>query len=300
MIRAALVFLLLSAPVGALQLPEGAVIAASDESARDTLTFPVGPWNEEGTPVQRMEGAIRREAWHLPGSQRTTAEILAPLKDSLEEDGYNILYTCVDTDCGGFDFRFDLDLIPEPDMHVDLGDYRYLAARKSGAKDVVVVTVSRSTSTGFIHIARAGPSAPAATSNPKVPLALPVPAGPIIEQLETTGHAVLEDLEFSTGSATLEARAFPSLSDLAKWLRADPSRRIVLVGHSDGVGALDRNIALSRERAQAVVVRLAEAHDIDPARLSAEGIGYLSPRASNSTDEGRAVNRRVEVVIVSP
>ena len=73
----------------------------------------------------------------------------------------------------------------------------------------------------------------------------------------------------------------------------------MLVGHTDAVGALEGNIRLSKKRAEAVMRRLIDGYGVDPVQLSAEGIGYLSPRASNATEEGRRLNRRVEVVLLS-
>ena len=77
-----------------------------------------------------------------------------------------------------------------------------------------------------------------------------------------------------------------------------PNLRVALVGHTDTVGGLDTNIALSRARAQSVRDRLISAFDADATRLDAEGMGYLSPIAPNLTEEGRRQNRRVEVILV--
>lgn len=294
--------LAVAVPAHGMTLPEGATLSATESSPRDTHVFPIGPWETAELPTQTVEGALRQEAWVVPGSQRSTAELLAPLRDALEADGFNILFTCRDVECGGFDFRYALDLLPEPAMHVNLGDFRYLSARKSGGRDVVTLVISRSGETGYIHIARVGESAPARATAAQTRTA-PVsaaPSTPLIETLTGTGHAVLEDLAFATGSATLEAQAFPSLGELAAWLRADAARRVVLVGHSDAVGALDRNIELSRARAQAVLERLASAHEVPRAQMAAEGIGFLAPLATSETEAGRAINRRVEVVLPSP
>jgi OOP family OmpA-OmpF porin len=71
------------------------------------------------------------------------------------------------------------------------------------------------------------------------------------------------------------------------------------VGHTDAQGGLETNIRLSRARAQAVRRYLIEELDVAPAQVEAEGIGYLAPRESNATPEGREANRRVEVVIAT-
>ena len=105
---------------------------------------------------------------------------------------------------------------------------------------------------------------------------------------------------FFDRAADLEARDFPALDELAAWLGADASRRLLLVGHTDNAGGLDGNIALSQRRAEAVARRLTERYGIAPDRIEARGIGYLAPRASNATAEGRQANRRVEAQPLPP
>ena len=292
-------------PAAAIDLPETAVLTRAEDAPRESRFVPVGPWAADGTEVTRATGAVRREAWRVPGTSLTTAQLFDPLRADLESQGYRILFECSDTVCGGFDFRYELDLLPEPDMHVDLGDFRYLSARAPDDGGLFALTVSRSATTGYIHTLQIDPSGTPAPTPAPLPATLaalpeteaPLPPATITERLVTEGHVALEDLAFAIGSAELEARPFPSLAELAAWLRSEPDTRVTLVGHSDGVGALDSNIALSRARAEAVALRLVEAHGIPPSRLAAEGVGYLAPRASNASEEGRATNRRVEVVL---
>ena len=75
--------------------------------------------------------------------------------------------------------------------------------------------------------------------------------------------------------------------------------RIALVGHTDNIGGLDGNIALSVSRAQAVRERLITQYAISPDRLEARGMGYLSPHTTNTTEAGREANRRVEAVVLA-
>jgi OOP family OmpA-OmpF porin len=72
---------------------------------------------------------------------------------------------------------------------------------------------------------------------------------------------------------------------------------VALVGHTDAEGGLAANIDLSRRRAAAVRDRLVAQHGIAAERLSAEGVGWLAPRATNATEAGREANRRVEAVV---
>ena len=182
-------------------------------------------------------------------------------------------------------------------MHVNLGDYQYLLAGSDQDRFVQVVA-SRSGPTTFIHITRVRPPGelPEPERSTATITAATVQPQPGFHELRQTGQGILTDLVFGSGDARLEEREFQSLDALATWLRANPEARIALVGHSDAVGTLDSNTRLSRQRARAVLERLATEHGVDRSRMEAHGIGYLAPVASNRTPEGRARNRRVEVV----
>ena len=113
------------------------------------------------------------------------------------------------------------------------------------------------------------------------------------------GAVALDDLVFASGSSSLTEGSYASLADLAAWLQANPEMTIALVGHTDASGGLEGNIALSRKRADSVRARLIETYDVPTRQVEAQGVGYLSPRASNLTEAGRNKNRRVEVILTS-
>ena len=117
------------------------------------------------------------------------------------------------------------------------------------------------------------------------------------ESLEQKGYAILEALEFTKGSAELRAGAHTSLAELSNFLKANPDQKIVLVGHTDNSGSLENNLKLSKQRAQSVLDRLIKNYGIESDRLSAEGVGFLSPQTSNKGQKGREINRRVEVIL---
>ena len=89
------------------------------------------------------------------------------------------------------------------------------------------------------------------------------------------------------------------MSALAGMLKAHPKLDILLVGHTDNQGAMDRNLVLSRQRAAAVRDRLTNEFGINPRRIEIAGAGYLVPQTSNATAAGKEANRRVEVVLMS-
>lgn len=313
MIRAALALAALTLPASAatLDLPAGAVRAAERLVPLGSYAVPVAPWTEaEGLDAVTVEGRVAREAWHLPGT-RTTLELLAPLREQLAAQGYETLFACETEACGGFDFRFETDVIPEPAMHVDLGDFRFLAARRGAgeAAEHLTLLVSRTSGTGYVQIVRVAPAEPGGgapgglvvSAPPEVPAAPPPAATPadLAAALEQDGRAILADLTFESGSSRLVGDDFPSLEALADYLRAHPGRRVTLVGHTDAAGSLEANIALSRSRARAAMERLIADHGIAAGQVEADGVGYLMPLAPNLTEAGRAANRRVEAVLTA-
>ncbi len=114
--------------------------------------------------------------------------------------------------------------------------------------------------------------------------------------LKANGHIAVEGIYFDTGKAIVKPESTPALQEVTKLLAADASLKLWVVGHTDSVGQVDANMRLSQARAEAVVTALTTAHGIAAARLKGYGVGPLAPVASNDAEDGRAKNRRVELV----
>ncbi|MDF1856259.1 OmpA family protein [Pseudooceanicola sp.] len=295
-----------------LALPTTARSTAEIVTAPDTFALPIGPFAEGRLPVLEVNGQVSRLAWQIPGQRMTTQQLLAPLKAQFASAGFDPLFECVDRACGGFDFRYALDVLAAPAMYVDLFDYRVFSARRDGADGVdhVMILASRAGALGYVQIVLITPEGSPGLNPPRADASSGQPApdpdrspadaaAPLAEQLERNGHAALADLEFVTGSAELSDHAYDSLQSLAAYLIAHPDRRVALVGHTDTKGSLEGNIALSRRRAQSVLDRLVDRYGVARGQLDAEGMGYLAPIASNLTAEGRDRNRRVEAVLLT-
>ena len=116
------------------------------------------------------------------------------------------------------------------------------------------------------------------------------------DSLKTTGHIAVEGIYFETGKSELKPESAAAIAEVAKLLKGDAGLKLYVVGHTDNVGALEGNMKLSQSRAQSVVQALVKSHGIEAARLKAYGSGPYTPVASNDSEEGRAKNRRVELV----
>lgn len=307
--RGALFALALAAsPAAALDLPfpAPAELMAEVDEAGAAVMLATGNWTEGGLPQMTLEGDALQRSWRIEGDF-TSLAVMGALRDAVESAGFRILHQCAARECGGFDFRYAIPLLPEPFMHVDLGDYRYLSARKGEAG--LAVMVSRSAAAVHVEVTEvtaanasaAVPTVPSATtSTVPTPTASPAPpATGIAAGLQQDGRVVLEDLAFASGAGALLPGDYPSLAALADWLAANPEARIVLVGHTDASGGLAGNVALSKQRAASVRAALLAVPGVQAAQVGAEGVGYLAPRAPNQTEEGRQKNRRVEAVLAS-
>ncbi len=119
----------------------------------------------------------------------------------------------------------------------------------------------------------------------------------IAKAMGDEGKVVFYGIYFDTDKATLKVESAPTLAEMAKWLKANASAKVFIVGHTDMQGSVERNQKLSRDRAAAVIAALIKDHGISADRLGAEGVGPLAPVASNTGEAGRAKNRRVEMVL---
>jgi len=111
-----------------------------------------------------------------------------------------------------------------------------------------------------------------------------------------SGHIVVNGILFDTAKADVKPESKPALDEVAKMLKENASLKVYVVGHTDNVGALAGNLDLSKRRAAAVVQELTSKYGIAAARLAPFGAGPYAPIASNDSEDGRTLNRRVELV----
>ncbi len=284
-------------------LPSGAQALATRETPLGTYGLPIGVATADAVPQRLLEGRILRRTWRVQ-SDATVLQVLAPMREQLLQGGYEILFQCEARGCGGFDFRFGIEVVPAPDMAVSIGNYHFLSAMKG--EQALSLLVSRSGNDVYLQVIEVLPP-----QEPNLTVVAPRSAQETTEsqldvspeenlgtQLLRDGHAILEGLDFATGAIKLQRETYSSLQGLAAFLAEYPQYAVVVVGHTDTVGQLEDNIALSRRRAEAVKAHLVEKQGVLADRIAVDGVGYLSPLLSNLTKEGREANRRVEAVLV--
>lgn len=156
---------------------------------------------------------------------------------------------------------------------------------KSTATSLAPVTLDLSNNTSFVgSMSRKSPS-PGTVSD-----------YPYEAELKNCGQLMTYDLAFETNSDKLKGTDWPILQTLAGLLQKDKSLKIEIAGHTDNTGNAADNQALSERRANTVKQTLAQKYGADASRMTAKGYGAEQPLADNGSPEGRAINRRVELV----
>ena len=185
-----------------LELPAPAAETGRDTEARSLVRLPTGPWTAGGPPALALEGAVTRKAYRVGRGALTVAQVLAPAWETLAAAGFEEVYTCRAADCGGFDFRFALDILGAPAMHVDLGDYVYRLGRRG--EEAVALVASRSAAAGFLHVTHVVPGAGAP------------PAGPVAEAAGDTALELPPAVSSRTGGMPFST-GWTSPRDRMRW-----------------------------------------------------------------------------------
>jgi len=116
------------------------------------------------------------------------------------------------------------------------------------------------------------------------------------EAMESEGKATIYGILFDVAKSTIKPESDIALKQITDYLNKYPDVKIIIVGHTDLTGNFQSNITLSKERAESIKNYLVTNGKIDKSRLQSDGVGPLCPVSTNATDEGKKLNRRVEIV----
>tara|TARA_B100000927_G_scaffold273061_1_gene251170 strand:- start:300 stop:1217 length:918 start_codon:yes stop_codon:yes gene_type:complete len=285
---------LMNTYVFALELPSSAKLVLYDTSAVKNISLEISAWDrDKGISRLDVRGRTTTQVFQIDGTSLTLDQMLQPIITHLNDKQFNIELYCNTKVCGGFNFRKKLTVSNPPFMLVNVANYSVVTAVKN--RSAISLVASKLGSTIYLQILSIGTTKNDLILQTQEPLKKNYSS-----KLMKDGAVVLDDLIYRSGSSDLGRGPFESLSALANFLKVTPGSSIILVGHSDGIGELRKNIELSRNRAQAVVDKLIKDYGIDQSRISAQGIGFLSPKTNNSTEKSRKKNRRVEAILIMP
>ena len=289
---------------------EGSSIVTYSQKEYDSLLVPLGKtvYQDEKykfTKSETVEGRVTRIMYLAPAG-RSALEVFRNYEQVLKNKGYVPLFSCAKGECGPYD-SFAETLYGRAQAYPIPGDegtknQQFLAARLPRPEGDVVVTVCAFDNTFWgsevkMEKNRAYCRVDIAELKGMQSKMVVVKADEMTEKIQLAGRVALYSLLFDTDKAELRAESKPTLAEIAKMLKAQPKMRLLVVGHTDSVGGFDSNLALSRRRAEAVAAALVKDYGVAAGRLVGNGVASLAPVASNASEEGRAKNRRVELVL---
>ena len=255
----------------------------------DEYNLVTGPIkNGKPTKTVHLEGKVFIAPYSNP-DDRSVLEIYKNYQQELSKAGFQTLFACNAAECGG---DSEDGIVPKFYATQDVGwSNRYLAAKLARPEGDVYVSL-------LVHAqGRTGGGSDLAVIEVK-PMENKdlVDAASLANSISTTGHASIYGIYFDTGKADVKPESDATLKEIAKLLQQDAKLKLYVVGHTDNQGTLEANMDLSMRRANAVSQVLAAKYGVATARLKALGDGPSSPVASNEAEDGRARNRRVELV----
>ena len=245
---------------------------------------------------ERLEGKITKISYYLP-EDRSTLEVFRNYEDALKAAGFKILFTCSNNDCGGRDFNHKV-VEYKHGFGDNYSDQRFLAAKLPREEGDVYVSIYIVKNTGGggpdrnhiytqVDVIEIAPMQEAMVT---------VDANAMAEEIFETGSISIYGILFDFDKADIKPESAATIKEIATLLNNNPNLKLFIVGHTDTKGSLDYNTNLSQQRAEAVVGVLVSDHGIESTRVTPKGLGFLAPVASNSSEDGRAKNRRVELV----
>jgi outer membrane protein OmpA-like peptidoglycan-associated protein len=279
---------------------QGSVIRAQARQSFDAYTVPLGPADASEKKFKKqeeVEGKVLKTLYKAPTGS-SPLEVYRSYENALRQAGFEVLFSCAAKQCSqegslqntlGYSGKYLSQL---GGHSLDDGASYLLTARQAKSNTYVVVCASHlwgDPATVFYTV-------DVIELKPMQTGLVTVNAQALADDITKSGHATVYGIYFDTGKADIKPESTPVLDEISKLLNTNTGLKLHVIGHTDNVGSLASNMALSKQRAEAVVKVLTTKYRIVPARLQAGGVGPLSPVATNRTEEGRAKNRRVELV----
>lgn len=287
----------------------GSSISTYQRAQFDELRMPAGPFDPKGEPskYQNLQGEVVYIDYWNP-RDRSPLEIMSNYQQTLQREGFKIIWQCVNHSCNsdhGIGGVFQENPIWQPaggfKTYFGDGGGRMSTSRldsPNGSQTWVYLSVSGSSPQArgetYIYAVQTKPMQTGLVAGQRELLT----AGEMGDALQRQGRFAMH-IPFDYNKATLRPSALPATQQLAQTLRQHPSWTIGLDGHTDAVGSPEFNQRLSEDRCQAVKATLV-ADGVPARQIATRGLGATQPVADNGTDAGRAKNRRVEVVNLTP
>lgn len=285
----------------------GSFLLGADQKGFEEAALPIGPAtqnesSESIAPKTLNVTGKRTRLFYFAPPDRSALEVFSNYQEALQKAGMSALWTCSDLQCGN-DFASQalellhlnhLDNTPEASLGFTNSERpRYLLGKLARAQGDVYIVVMAADKTDqqrpaiFVLLIE---------SKPMEKGLLTVAANALDQSLISSGKAVIYGITFDFDKADIKPESKPQLDQIAQLLHDHADLKLAITGHTDNQGGADYNQKLSQRRADAIVAALVGSYAVAANRLSAQGLGASAPIASNDSEEGKAKNRRVELV----
>lgn len=256
----------------------------------------------------QVEGAWRQIEYTVDGLELSLLRLYRGYLQHFESSGFEMIFNGIGEELSirdGFTFMtYDRDFLARtPSTASDSN--AYILVRSPDEQTVIAVSFfsrqnARRMMVNAVEIEEMAPLdlfAPEPEQEPEPEIVMVQQEAAELESgLVQDGRVIVNAILFEFDRAEILPESAGALETVADLLRGRPELKLLVVGHTDGVGSFDYNLRLSVDRAQAVVSWLGSSGGIDASRLRAAGAGPMSPITTNRTENGRAQNRRVELV----
>lgn len=235
---------------------------------------------------EKLGGKITKIQYQTP-KEKSTLEIFKNYEEAIMKANFDILYSARGAEIAGirkFFYPYFWNIYASKD---DVDNFFYLSAKNKEKTVTLSICILPSFDGPKVFLA--------VVESKKLEAGL-VTAKDIYEKIKSEGHIAIYGIYFDFNKSEIKPGSEPVLKEIAKFLKDNPQVKLYIVGHTDNVGTFEYNMELSKKRADAVVKELTEKYGISKDRLKPYGVGPLAPVAPNKTEEGRAKNRRVELV----
>jgi len=255
--------------------------------------------NQTFEKTDSVEGRVTRVGYALPAG-RSSFEALRQYEAGLQKEGFKRLYGCDGGGCGPLFHQAFVTLPGEQDdfYYYDLEEntLHYAAWKLSRPEGDVYVMLATFAPNAIRQVENSFAFVRVAEVKGMKEELVTIDAAAMQKGIATEGHVALYGILFDFNKADLKPESKPTLAEIAGLLKQNPQWKIYVVGHTDNVGTYDYNMDLSQRRAKAVVGALAGSYGIEASRMRGTGVGPVAPVTLNETEDGRAKNRRVELV----
>ena len=297
---------------------EGSTILLQSQKKFADLALQIGglstPDSMDTKEVRKVEGRMSRTTYlllNLGAGKRSSLEVARNYELALKDAGFVKIWSGGDKDIRNGPPRAYYS-VPELDRQLlttGVKDRQYFCMEKNGLFAAVYVS-TRSWEHTIIAKSEANPWQQDVTipqdsvmiqldlvdTRPMEEKMVLLTAEEMNKSISASGKVAIYGIQFDFNKADIKPESAPALEEMAKLLKADEKLKVLVVGHTDAVGTFEFNEDLSKRRAKAVAAELAGKYGINASRMTPLGASFMAPVSTNATEEGRALNRRVELV----